>query len=267
MSYGPEIRESDELLQQWLSLFKYMRVEEEANDTSIIDFSEVTLKTEGKNLFDSEKVPGCSLTDKSVAFRGDQIRTKFDTTVLIINSEKSISYPAGTYTVTFHPLSYSNNACVHLYVYCEDKDTLLYDKVVGTVSNDYSMAFTSNENFYLCIGGANGYTSSSQMFYRIQLEKGNKSTDYVPYVDSYTYKPNKDGSVIGIKSYSQTMYVSTDTPNIVINATYNKNINKLLKFKTCGGANKQIATIGDIKNAIGDINSILAYIVDGGVSE
>lgn len=74
----------------------------------------------------------------------------------------------------------------------------------------------------------------------IQLEWGNKATPYAPYVDvsgvqikvgadegvKTTYKPNADGTVEGVTSLSPITTLISDKDGVVIEAEYNKDLNK-----------------------------------------
>ena len=92
--------------------------------------------------------------------------------------------------------------------------------------------------------GATSNSTDSATYTNIQLEKGNTTTEYTPYVDPatvtvtrygadetdnlQTYTPNADGTVEGITSLSPTMTLLTDTEGAVIHCEYNRDTNKAL---------------------------------------
>lgn len=61
-----------------------------------------------------------------------------------------------------------------------------------------------------------------------QLEVGAVATDYEPY-SCTTYTPTADGTVAGVKSLSPTMTLLTDTPGVTIEATYHRDLVKVIE--------------------------------------
>lgn len=60
----------------------------------------------------------------------------------------------------------------------------------------------------------------------IQVEYGTVATAYEPYIDPTIYTPNADGTVEGVTSLYPNMTLTTDTSGVVIDAEYNRDINK-----------------------------------------
>jgi hypothetical protein len=78
--------------------------------------------------------------------------------------------------------------------------------------------------FYFKVSIMNGSTLDVTIY--PQLELGNTATDYEPPKEPVTYMPNADGTVDGVKSIAPTMVLRTDTAGVVIDAEYNRDINK-----------------------------------------
>lgn len=71
---------------------------------------------------------------------------------------------------------------------------------------------------------ASGTTVNNVVIYP-QIELGSAATGYEPY-DGQTYTPAADGTVSGVKSLYPTTTLMTDTEGAIIEAEYNKDINK-----------------------------------------
>ena len=62
---------------------------------------------------------------------------------------------------------------------------------------------------------------------KMQLEIGETYTEYEPYTEPQTATANADGTVEGLTSVSPYMVLLTDNPSVIINCTYNRDINKI----------------------------------------
>lgn len=60
----------------------------------------------------------------------------------------------------------------------------------------------------------------------IQIELGTTATEYEPYKMPTEYTPAVDGTVSGVKSLYPTTTLMTDTEGAIIEAEYNRDINK-----------------------------------------
>lgn len=60
----------------------------------------------------------------------------------------------------------------------------------------------------------------------LQIEYGEVSTEYEPYIEPVIYTTNADGTVIGAKSMYPSMSITSDTPGTMIEVEYNRDINK-----------------------------------------
>ena len=65
----------------------------------------------------------------------------------------------------------------------------------------------------------------SGKYKNIQVEYGTTATDYEPYIGK-EYTPNADGTVNGVTSLYPNTTLTTDTEGIIIDCTYNRDINK-----------------------------------------
>lgn len=60
----------------------------------------------------------------------------------------------------------------------------------------------------------------------LQIEYGEISTEYEPYIEPVTYTANADGSVDGVKSIYPSTSVSVEDASTAVNIEYNRDINK-----------------------------------------
>ena len=241
--------------------------------TPYIDsFGDVTVSAFGKNLFNAQAAAKNVWDSGRVSYNDetDEIYTNFTNAAKTLNCypERAINYPAGTYTITVVPVS--ETVSMVLYPYAKGTSTELGSAIhITSITKPKSITRTINEPFYLCIGGLSGDGGIyyGEFYYKIQIELNATPTEYEPYKEPITYIADADGTVNNVRMIRPTMTLINNTDGILINAKYNKDINKTINLAPFGEEDRQIATIGDINNAIGDINSILAYIVDGGTSE
>lgn len=68
-------------------------------------------------------------------------------------------------------------------------------------------------------------TTVENLVFKPQLELGSTATTYEPY-QGQTYTPAADGTVSGVKSLYPTTTLMTDTEGAIIEAEYNRDINK-----------------------------------------
>lgn len=86
------------------------------------------------------------------------------------------------------------------------------------------------------------YSNATGTMSNIQLEVGQTATEYEPFVEPVVYTPNADGTVEGVTSLYPTTTLTTDTAGVLIEAEYNKDINKAYA--------KQQAEIDELKAMI-----------------
>ncbi len=98
---------------------------------------------------------------------------------------------------------YTNPVWIHKVLTSIAGKTILY---VGVNSNEYrSYSYVDINSF--------------------QLEEGSTATTYEPY-QAQKYIPSADGTVSGVKSLYPITTLMTDTAGVIINAEYNKDLNK-----------------------------------------
>ena len=69
--------------------------------------------------------------------------------------------------------------------------------------------------------GDNGAVGDKVYYKNVMVNIGDKTIKFEPY-NGQTLTANADGTVEGVKSTSPYMYMTTDNPNVTINATYHK---------------------------------------------
>ena len=71
-------------------------------------------------------------------------------------------------------------------------------------------------------------TTVSNLIFKPMLEVGSKLTDFEERRTAVAYTPAADGTVTGVTSISPNMTFLSDTDGIIINAEYNKDLNKAI---------------------------------------
>lgn len=61
---------------------------------------------------------------------------------------------------------------------------------------------------------------------KLQIERDTTATEYEPYKAPVTYTPKPDGTVEGVKSLYPTTALTTDAEGVIIEAEYNRDVNK-----------------------------------------
>ena len=69
-------------------------------------------------------------------------------------------------------------------------------------------------------------TTVSNLIFKPMLEVGGKLTDFEERRTAVAYTPAADGTVSGVKSLYPTTTLMTDTEGVIIEAEYNRDINK-----------------------------------------
>lgn len=199
-----------------------LQVEEGASATSyapyISDFSGVTLKKCKKNLL---KNPNIHAYNYSTDYK------KY-------NSADEILLPAGTYS-----MSASENMPALQFWNKETKASYTVDEVVSAYStNTYyklydgrglgrasdavnRMYFTLKKEALITLNSGVSTGTTAQC----QLELGSTVTDYETY-SGQSYTPDNNGTVNDVISLYPTTTLMTDTAGVIINAEYNKDLNK-----------------------------------------
>lgn len=160
---------------------------------SNVRFSSIKLTQSGKNLLNPSAVLAAS---KSTSLNYDIFTTHFSDASLYLNCTwmDPKSYPSGTYTITFIPVT--EGACVSVYIYAKDDNTELTKKIdIGT--NDVtSLSFTADREFVVAIGGASSDQYRGTHSFKLQLEVGDSKTDYEPFREERTFTREFSSEVI-----------------------------------------------------------------------
>lgn len=192
-----------------------------SSDT-VIDLSAATLSAYGKNLFNND--------------------TSLLTTITYISSNgtqntrigyEPLALPAGTYTFTLKDLDTS--LIKYIYGFIGDKDGKAFRgcSLLAGTTNQTPRTITIAEGEYVYIYNGN---SALNMDVRaeefaaveIQLEVGEKGTEYEPYKAPINYPIYTTGEVPDVKSLYPSTTLMTDTPGVTIECEYNRDITKVL---------------------------------------
>ena len=96
-------------------------------------------------------------------------------------------------------------------------------KLINKTENKV-LSFSTNCEFTLSQNSEIGlkfYETAGTIIGKIQIELGQKATEYESYSDSQSAFANNDGMVLGLTSLSPNMTILTDTDDVTINCTYN----------------------------------------------
>ena len=173
----------------------------------IIDFSGVTLKKYGKNLVD--------ISDGNSAASANTV-------------DITESCPRGINIFGSAYLERSVNQPCRLRIdYVVDGETnylfgeMMYSSGIGTVEGTIPISATQvNFTFQKLIN-----TEGDIYWKNVQLEVGDSATDYRAF-QQQNYIANADGTVSGVTSISDDITLMSDTDGVIINAEYNRDINK-----------------------------------------
>lgn len=175
----------------------------------ITDFSGVTLKRYGRNLVD--------ISDGNSAASASTV-------------DITESCPRGINIFGSAYLERSVNQPCRLRIdYVVDGETnylfgeMMYSSGIGTVEGTIPISATQvNFTFQKLIN-----TEGDIYWKNVQLEVGDSATDYRAF-QQQNYIANADGTVSGVTSISDDITLMTDTDGVIINAEYNKDLNKAI---------------------------------------
>lgn len=144
---------------------------------------EMAVSVRGKNLIDAAAFRRAS---HSTTLDGDVFTTNFSENTMYWNGEKTISFKAGTYTVSVIPVSSDMYFTFVVYSAIE-KTRIIAAKTAEKVNEPVYFTFTTNEDFVPCIGGnrasdSTGNVGDGVFSYKVQLEEGTTATPYAPYI-------------------------------------------------------------------------------------
>ena len=191
-------------------------VEVKLSSDTVTDFSEVTLNVFGKNLFDFS-VNKFFTQQEDGSYANNQ--------ALSVAQKNSIYLPFGTYTVSYD-VKCPVKADVRLAFI--DKDGAVTTKWIAGTGEFVHNSHTITGEFvqWYVNYGATPKEANTVFIKNIQLEVGSTETSYEPYIEPISYQVATDGTVEGVTSIYPNMSITTDTTGVVIDAEYNKDINK-----------------------------------------
>ena len=191
-------------------------VKQEQDTSSEMDFSSVTLKKCGKNLVDF----------KNAFYWNSSLEISYTDNGIIIPSGFSFYFrlpcniKAGQ-PVTFNCKSDGTDGIGNYALYASDGRLNRQARVGETATADFDVAYV-----YVYKRNPETATTEEMRITNIQLELGTKATEYEPYIEPIPCdEPTADGTVSVTSLYPTTTLV-TDTEGVVIEAEYNRDINK-----------------------------------------
>lgn len=195
----------------------------------ISDLSTVTVTRRGKNLFDINNPTYAALSKVNTAFlptiedgvisfntyysqrggSGFVIPVEPNTTITISFDSVGSDY----WTEIMAVESILDNVAINIYKYPQFKNI-----------TKYTLTQEAGKHYILFIlDGVNGYYTAK--IKNLQIEKGSTATPYEP-CQGQTYTPTATGEVVGVTSLYPTTTLMTDTKGVIIDAEYNRDINK-----------------------------------------
>jgi hypothetical protein len=192
----------------------------------ISDLTAVNVTRCGENLLDP------SLYRNTSTFQGITYTTNGDTITLTGTANKS------TYVNIF---SSNPDAVITLPSILQNKKIKLYaygnsSPVELVIRKTTSTAVSANTNRAIDTTGATGFsircrftsgtTYNDSITFMICTEDVENNPAYEPYKTPTEYTPAADGTVSGVKSLYPTTTLITDTEGVIIEAEYNRDINK-----------------------------------------
>ena len=187
------------------------------------DFSGVTLKRYGKNLLPYPY----KNTNIDYTFNGINYKVKSDGTVVLNGTANEQSYfilaglvlNKGVYYLSGCPSGGEGSTYSIYFQY----DNFSYYK--ADYGSGVKIDINEKKNCAVAITiGKN--TAVSNLIFKPMLEVGSKLTDFEERRTAVAYTPAVDGTVTGVTSISPDMTFLSDTDGVIINAEYNKDLNK-----------------------------------------
>ena len=189
------------------------------------DFSGVTLKRYGKNLLPYPY----KNTNIDYTFNGINYKVKSDGTVVLNGTANEQSYfilaglvlNKGVYYLSGCPSGGQGSTYSIYFQY----DNFSYYK--ADYGSGVKIDINEKKNCAVAITiGKN--TAVSNLIFKPMLEVGSKLTDFEERRTAVAYTPAGDGTVTGVTSISPDMTFLSDTDGIIINAEYNRDLNKVI---------------------------------------
>lgn len=186
---------------------------------TVTDFSDVCVSIYGKNLFSVNnfiKSSGNSVyyevdEDDNLIMKAPDYRS--DTAI-----PDAVILPEGNYY-----LSTSNITAT--------KFKLINKTENRVISYNTNCKFTLSQNSEI---GLKFYETAGTIIGKIQIELGQKASEYESYFEAQSAFANNDGTVLGLTSLSPNMTVLTDTEDVTIDCTYNADTKLYIDNKIAG---------------------------------
>lgn len=194
-------------------------------ESNYSDFSGVTLKRYGKNLLPYPY----KNTNIDYTFNGINYKVKSDGTVVLNGTANEQSYfilaglvlNKGVYYLSGCPSGGQGSTYSIYFQY----DNFSYYK--ADYGSGVKIDINEKKNCAVAITiGKN--TAVSNLIFKPMLEVGSKLTDFEERRTAVAYTPAVDGTVTGVTSISPDMTFLSDTDGIIINAEYNRDLNKAI---------------------------------------
>ena len=185
------------------------------------DFSGVTLKRYGKNLLPYPY----KNTNIDYTFNGINYKVKSDGTVVLNGTANEQSYfilaglvlNKGVYYLSGCPSGGQGSTYSIYFQY----DNFSYYK--ADYGSGVKIDINEKKNCAVAIN-----IGKNNLIFKPMLEVGSKLTDFEERRTAVAYTPAVDGTVTGVTSISPDMTFLSDTDGIIINAEYNKDLNKAI---------------------------------------
>jgi len=209
----------------------------EAGDTAtaytphVADFSTASLTKHGKNFF-----------DLSSAF-GKTVEANGATFVFGADGSVTVSGIPAAFTACFRQYDFVLPRGVYTASVQGTVENMQFTLYVRSSTSANLATFKSYKNQPITFD-LNDYEGYASMILEIhsraanvelsgtgyfQIEQGTKATAYEPYKEPATYTPTADGTVEGVTSLAPTTTLTTDTDGVTIDATYNRDTNKVIE--------------------------------------
>ena len=176
-------------------------VEVKLTSDTITDFSGITVKRVGKNLFNIDNYT--AVTKNGVTHIGFDVSNLVIGETYVFSSNLPITwFKISNYVSGYN--SFSNN---------NDNG---FKSCSFTMSKNASIPKKETQYIILAVTGLNPITDIAELDgYEIQVEKGSKKTEYEPYTET-TYTANVDGTVDGVKSVAPVMNIVANVENVTV---------------------------------------------------
>lgn len=170
---------------------------------TVTDFSGITVKRVGKNLFNIDNYTEVTKNNETVI--------GFDISNLVIGESYvfSSNLPITWFKISTHK---SGTASV------QHDNSSGFTSYTFKMSRNSAIPETSTQYLILAIKSLNAIKDISDLDgYEIQIEKGSKRTEYAPYIET-AFTANADGTVDGITSISPVMNIVANVENITVHS-------------------------------------------------